>query len=355
MLREFRVSGYRSLRQIALELSPLTVVVGVNGAGKTNLYRCLHLLACAAQGTLAQAMAAEGGLPSAMWAGPRRKHESPRIELWIDLGDLVYELQVGVIPPPQGPFSLDPDVKEEHLWVADAGKQHLVAERRAGSAFARDGDGRRVSFPFELWGAESALAQIVEPQRFPLLSELRARLLRWRFYHSFRTDAEAPVRQSQVGVRTPALAHDGRDLAAALMTIHDVGDRTALHEAVSQAFPGAELELIARDGHFSFQLRMPGLLRPLEPAEVSDGTLRFLLLLAVLLSPRPPPFLALNEPETSLHPETLPPVANLIGAASRRGQIFVVTHSEALADLLEKSAGATARLLQKRDGATTLC
>ena len=76
MLRELRVSGYRSLRQIALELSPLTVVVGANGTGKTNLYQALQLLASAAQGTLAQFLAAQGGLPSAMWAGPRRKTPS---------------------------------------------------------------------------------------------------------------------------------------------------------------------------------------------------------------------------------------------------------------------------------------
>lgn len=196
------------------------------------------------------------------------------------------------------------------------------------------------------------LAQIVEPQRFPLLSELRARLLRWRFYHSFRTDTEAPARQPQVGTRTPALAHDGRDLAAALMTIDQIGDREALHEAVAQAFPGARLELDAAGNRFSFQLRMPGLMRSLEPAEASDGTLRFLFLLAALLSPRPPPFLALNEPETSLHPAMLRPLARLIGEASRRGQIFVVTHSQPLAQMLEAEAGATTQLLEKHDGAS---
>ncbi len=352
MLRELRVSGYRSLRQIRLSLSQLTVVVGANGAGKTNLYRALQLISSAAQGTLATALAAEGGLPSALWAGPRRKQESHRIELEIDLEDLAYELQVGLMPPPQGPFELDPDVKEERLWVRDAGKRHLVAERAASTAFARDEDGKRTSFPFKLWGGESVLAQIVEPQRFPLLSELRVRLLGWRFYHAFRTDAEAPARQPQVGVRTSALAHDGHDLAAALMTIDHSGDRDALHEAVSQAFPGAQLELDSIGNRFSFQLRMPGLLRSLLPAEASDGTLRFLFLLAALLSPRPPSFLALNEPETSLHPAMLRPVARLIAEASRRGQIFVVTHSQPLSQMLEAEASATTRLLEKHEGAS---
>src|SRR2546430_4827720 len=352
MLRELRVSGYRSLRQIALELSPLTVVVGANGTGKTNLYQALQLLASAAQGTLAQFLAAQGGLPSAMWAGPRRRQESHRIELWIDLEDLVFERRPGVVPPPQGAFALDPDVKEERVHVRDGSKLHSVAERKANSAWSRDAEGKRTPFPFQLWGGESMLAQVVEPQRFPLLAELRARLGRWRSYHAFRTDADAPARQPQVGVRTPALAHDGRDLAAALMTIREIGDRAALEEAVSRAFPGASLELTGEEeGRFSFRLHVPGLLRPLEPTEASDGTLRFLFLLAALLSPRPPSFLALNEPETSLHPDMLEPLSRLVVAASKRGQVFVVTHSDALARSLE---GATVLHLQKREGATSI-
>ena len=351
MLRELRVVGYRSLRDVDLSLSALTVVVGANGSGKTNLYQALQLLSSAAQGSLAQSLAAQGGLPSAMWAGPRRKQEGHRIELSIDLEDLAYDLQLGVIPPPQGPFELDPDVKEERVLIEDRGKRHVVAERRGNSAWSRDAEGKRTTFPFQLWGGESMLAQIVEPQRFPLLAEVRTRLAGWRFYHSFRTDADAPARQPQVGVRTSALAHDGRDLAAALMTIREIGDGPALAEAVSQAFPGASLELTGEEGRFSFRLHVPGLLRPLEPLEASDGTLRFLFLLAALLSPRPPPFLALNEPETSLHPDMLEPLSRLILSASERGQIFVVTHSDALARFLR---GATVYRLQKQEGATSI-
>jgi predicted ATPase len=286
-----------------------------------------------------------------MWAGPRRKQEPNRIQLAVDLGDLSFELQLGLVPPPQGPFALDPDVKEETLLVRDGRKHHLVAQRRGNSAWSRDAEGARATFPFQLWGGESMLAQIVEPQRFPLLAEVRARFTRWRFYHSFRTDAEAPARQPQVGVRTPALAHDGRDLAAALMTIREIGDGRALSDAVAEAFSGASLELIAEQGRFSFRLHAPGLLRPLEPAEMSDGMLRFLLLLAALLSPRPPPFLALNEPETSLHPDMLRPLARLVSSAATRSQVFVVTHAQELARALD---GAAVYTLHKSEGETSV-
>ncbi|MEV1022696.1 AAA family ATPase [Streptomyces sp. NPDC050264] len=81
-----------------------------------------------------------------------------------------------------------------------------------------------------------------------------------------------------------------------------------------------------------------GLKRPLGPAELSDGTLRYLLWAAALLTPRPPELLVLNEPETSLHPELLDPLAHLILAAAKNSQVVVVTHARPLADALERGA-----------------
>jgi predicted ATPase len=351
---ELWVEGYRSIRALRLPLAPVTVVVGPNGCGKTNLYRALRLLSAAAEGTLARSLAEEGGLPSVLWAGQRKKNAPARFTAGVALDDLAYELSCGPMPPPQEPFELDPDVKEETVWAVDGNKRHVVAQRDAGTAFLRDAGGDRTTFPFELWNGESFLSQLSEPHRFPLLSALRGALVRWRFYHHFRTDINAPVRQPQVGVRTPALAHDGKDLAAAMMTVQEIGDGALLHESVDRAFPGAKLELRQVRGSFSFRLGMPGLSRPLEAAELSDGTLRYLCLIAALLSPRTPPFLALNEPETSLHSDLMPALAELITDAAKRGQVLVTTHAEALADALEKRGETSTVRLTKQDGATVV-
>jgi predicted ATPase len=93
---------------------------------------------------------------------------------------------------------------------------------------------------------------------------LREHIRGWRFYDHFRTDREAPARQPQLGTRTPVLQHDGRDLAAALQTIREIGDAPALELAISDAFPGARLDIVVgKDGRFVLQFYQHGLLRPL--------------------------------------------------------------------------------------------
>ena len=93
-------------------------------------------------------------------------------------------------------------------------------------------------------------------------------------------------------------------------------------------------------------MHQSGLLRPLRAAELSDGTLRYLLWVAALLTPRPPPLLVLNEPETSLHPDLLPALGRLITHAARQTQVFVVTHSPRLIAAIEGGIGDRSDLLR---------
>jgi predicted ATPase len=352
-IRELRVRGYRSVRDVDLTLGPVNVLVGPNGCGKSNLYRAVHLLAAAADGRLARTFAEEGGMPSALWAGERHKGRV-RMTVAVTLDDLAYELSCGLPTPANTAFCLDPEVKEEHVWFLRGAKKVCLLERDHALVQARDAEGNRVSFTSAAPPGESALAELREPERFPALAALRQEFLGWRFYHDFRTDAGSPLRQPQVGVRTTALAHDGRDLAAALQTIREIGDREALAEAVDRAFPGAALHVDSPRGRFSVVLQLPEFRRPFDARELSDGTLRYLCLLAALLSPRPPAVLSLNEPETSIHADLLEPLARLIAAASRQSQLWVTTHSEALAGHIERHTGAAPIRLEKRDGATRL-
>lgn len=101
-------------------------------------------------------------------------------------------------------------------------------------------------------------------------------------------------------------------------------------------------------------MRQHGLLRALTVAELSEGTLRYLLCIAALLSPRPPALMVLNEPETSLHPDLLPALARLIIRASQDSQIVVVSHSTRLVAALEREGGGITMTMEKDHGETVL-
>jgi predicted ATPase len=115
-----------------------------------------------------------------------------------------------------------------------------------------------------------------------------------------------------------------------VQTIREIGDPDALDEAIADAFPGCRVEVIENDGYFDLEMHQNGLLRPLKTAELSDGTVRYLLLATALLSPRPPSLMVLNEPEASLHPDLLPALSRLIEQAATRSQIIVVSHASVL-------------------------
>ncbi len=362
-IRELRVAGYRSIRELRLELGPVNVLTGANGCGKSNLYKSVLLLARAASGGFAPALAEEGGMPSVLWAGARKKlrakREPVRVVLEATLDLFGFRLECGLPPSsPESPsaFRRDPEIKEESVWLADPSARRAVLMQRSGaSATIRDAGGHMVKYPIALYSSESVLAQIHEPHLYPELSALREEMRRWRFYHHFRTDPASPLRHPQTGVLTPVLGHDGADLAAALQTILEIGDAEGLHGAIDRAFPGGRLEISVDDDHtrFGVMLRTPGVLRPLEAAELSDGTLRYLCLVAALLSPRPPSLLALNEPETSMHPDLIAPLARLMTRA-RDTQLWITTHSPELASAIERFSGRPALRLKLSEGATVV-
>ena len=176
----------------------------------------------------------------------------------------------------------------------------------------------------------------------------------WRFYEGFRTDADSPVRIPQVGTFTPVLNNDGTDLPAALQTIRLFGEVEALSRTIEDAFPGSRIEIREQQGRFEVQLKQHGLLRLLGASELSDGTLRYLLWTAALLTPRPPELMVLNEPETSLHPDLLPALARLIAHAAERTQLIVVSHSQPLIQALEQEPRCSRLHLEKSFGETVL-
>ena len=368
MIATLAVENYRSLRNLVLELGQLTVITGANGTGKSSLYRALRLLADSARNGAVAALAREGGLQSALWAGPEtigkavRAGEHPvqgtvrqrpvALRLGLATNDLGYAIDFGLPQPSSSAFQLDPLVKREAVWAGPVLRPATLLVERIGTTL-RIRDGRSWStLPDMIGPFDSMLSEYTDPHRAPELLKLREQIRSWRFYDQIRTDAAAPARQVRIGTRTPVLSHDGADLAAALQTIREIGDGAALDAAIDAAFPDSKLEIGIEGARLEVRLRQHGLLRPLGVAELSDGTLRYLLWTAALLAPRPPALLVLNEPETSLHPELIRPLSRLIAVGAERTQIVVVSHSRPLIDALAHDAEPTRIELVKDFGET---
>lgn len=303
---------------------------------------------------------------SALWAGPRTQANKPvRMSFGFQAEDFGFELSCGYPPPGESPFWCDPEIKEESVWFGHVRKPStLLMTRKGGITRVRDVDGHMVDYPLVLDPNESVLSQVREPHRYPELAILREEIRQWRFYHQFRTDEDSPLRSARAAVTTPILSPDGSDLAAALQTIMLSSNGDLLENSIQEAFPGRKLQIFSNDEvPFSktpraIELRVSlwtsGCDRAIEARELSDGTLKYLCLAACLLSPRPPGLIALNEPEGSLHPDLLRPLASLIVNASRQSQVLVCTHSAVLVDAIQEQSETQAIRLRLHQGETQI-
>ncbi|MFV2061861.1 MAG: AAA family ATPase [Gammaproteobacteria bacterium] len=369
MINTLAIANYRSLLNLVIPLNNLNVITGSNASGKSNLYRALRLLAETAQGGVISALAKEGGLSSTFWAGPEKitknmrsgnaaiqggpRQKRARLRLGFSGDDFAYSISLGLPKPSSSAFALDPEIKRECIWAGNSYRPASCLVDRDGAVIKIRSNREWDVIAQHTHSYDSIFGEIADPTRTPEVVALRDDIRAWRFYDHFRTDVDAPPRLPQLATRTPVLHHDGRDLAAALQTIIEIGDSQALDDAISDAFPGAKINIsLHGNGRFEVELHQDGLLRPLSGSELSDGTLRYLLWVAALLTPRPPPLMVLNEPETSLHPDLLPALARLIITASKSTQVWVVSHASRLIAALEGSNDCNSIGLDKILGQT---
>lgn len=370
MLTTLAISNYRSLHNLVIPLDQLNVITGANGTGKSNLYKALRLLANTAQGDLISNLAREGGLQKTFWAGPEElslgmlrgdvpiqgtiRKKALRMRLGFSTAELGFSVSLGLPVTKPSMFMLDPEIKRECIWSANSFHPNArLVDRDAAVIKVREGKNWSV-IRQHTPTHESLFTQAIDPQQAPEVWQLSKAIQAWRFYDHFRCDADSPARQPQIGTFTPVLNHDGSNLAAAMQTIIEVGDRAALEKTIDDAFPLASIAIDDQGGIFTLTFSQHGLLRPLTAAELSDGTLRYLLWVAALLTPRPPPMMVLNEPETSLHPDLLPALARLIVQASKHSQLWVISHAHRLVAAIEQAAECNRIHLTKTLGQTAV-
>ncbi len=289
--------------------------------------------------------------------GTRRK-DPLSLRLGFASDEYGYLIDLGL--PPQAPgspsaFKLDPQIKRECIW-------HGLVLRPGAMLVDRQGPLVRIRKEDNTWGIvadclssfDSMMTHVSDPRNAPEMLTLRESIRNWRFYDQFRTDVDSPVRLPQIGTRTPVLSNDGSDVAAAIQTIREIGEDDLISAAIEDAFPVSQISVENIDGRFTLTMLQPGFLRPLGTAELSDGTLRYVLWIAALLTPRPPAVMVLNEPETSLHPDLLGALGRLIARAAERTQIIVVTHSKPLISALSEQSDCNPIMLDKTFGETVI-
>ena len=354
LIRRLKVSGLLSFgpRGVDLPLEPLNVLIGPNGAGKSNLLEVLALLRAAPTG-LAAPVKQAGGVGEWLWkmAPPlgawSDKSRTEASTTWSGSGRAV----VDVILSPQGSDSpirhviefTDHggrfEVMEERIEkaepYADRRDAHFFYRFRKGRPEIRDiTDEPRALQPASLMPEESILSQVRDPERYPVLHRLQEQYARIGLYRSWTFGPGAGARQAQSAHgRSDALNDAGANLVPVLSKMPGTVKRELIR-SLSELFDGIEDVRVTVDGGnvLLFLEERGG--REVPATRLSDGTLRYLSLLVLLLHPEPPPLVAIDEPELGLHPDVLPHVAELLVQASSRMQLVVTTHSRMLVDAL---------------------
>src|ERR1700760_762962 len=147
------IKKYRSVRSLWLPVEQLSIFVGANGVGKTNLYKALALLRSAADGTITRAIAEEGGLNSVLWAGPRKRGPPVRLILKAHFDEMAYgaevglphsyEVEIGLRRPTEAAFEIEPLVKEERLTIRQGRRDIVMLERKGSFVSLRNEAGSR--------------------------------------------------------------------------------------------------------------------------------------------------------------------------------------------------------------------
>lgn len=232
-------------------------------------------------------------------------------------------------------------------------------ERRPGNAVTFDFQERKlVAHDGSVPDDQTLLSMVSGPFGNALVVGFRSALAGWSIYHDVRVDQQAPLRQPAVTRMEQRVAPDGQNLVPVLHTLYTSSRefKRTLDEAMRAAF-GKEYEEIlfppAADQRVQLRIRWRSLRTEQSAADLSDGTIRFLLLCAILASPDPGALVAIDEPEVGLHPSMLPVIAELAADAADRTQVILTTHSPQLLDAFTEEPPVTT-VAQWVDGSTRL-
>ena len=348
---------------IDLPMEPLNVLIGPNGSGKSNLLEAISLFQAAPRG-ISEPISRIGGVREWLWKGPTMPH-SIALEVMVDYpkgGTLRHTLALveqggrSIVSDEQVEPSVKHLDKEDSLsyCLSFTNDMYRSSNRIPGSWLSK-----RVYDPhpcLEISGylkpEESFLYSYAMPHH-PALWHLKEQYSRIRLYRNWSFGPDAKLRQPcNAHARNDFLEESGENLPLVLSQFHGEHKRSFL-AALKNLFDGiVDIQCPVTGGTVALFLEEAGN-RSIPATRLSDGTLRYLCLLAILLHPEPPPLICIEEPELGLHPDLLPTLSDLMREASERTQLIVTTHSDILVDTLTDQPESVV-VCEKHDGQTEM-
>lgn len=328
---------------VSLDLEPLNVLIGPNASGKSNLIEAISLLA-AAPSNLPTPIREGGGIAEWLWKG----HESPEVATLET--DLVSEGKKSIIqyrlaftadgarfriadetvryteslgkwtlPSPAEIYSFESGKPRVKTLMLDSGKSVFMLHNSAHPE-------------------QSAIAQF-RGGAYPELTYISSQFESFALFRDLNLGRSTSLRKPQnTDLPEEFLLEDGSNLALVLNDLqHRPATKRLLLEKLKLFYRGVEdVTTKVQGGTIQVFFHEEGLSTPVPATRLSDGTLRYLCLLAILCHPEPPPLICIEEPELGLHPDILPTIADLLVDAAQRTQLIVTTHSEALVSRLSE-------------------
>ena len=356
----------------AFELQPLNVLIGPNASGKSNLIEALSVLHAAPRDL--QAPTREGGgVREWMWKGGNGSSKAT-VDATLQLPTSRYGKPIAIryllaFKGDGGIFrrfsellgsvnSLNPctgpsDVYQSRTYYSFDLVEGLHFIDEVGS---KDGNRRDIPIEHDVQIDQSILSQRRDPKAFPELTYLANSLEGMWFFREWNFGRFSPVRQTQrTDLEQDRLLEDASNLGLVLNNLQNQPTiKSQLLDRMRDFYPQInDIHTNIIGGTVQIFFHEKGLREAIPASRLSDGSLKYLCLLAVLLHPEPPNVICIEEPELGLHPDIIPEVGKLLIEASKRSQIFVTTHSDILVDSLSEVPEAVV-VCEKVDGATQL-
>jgi predicted ATPase len=344
----------------ALELQRLNVLIGPNGSGKSNLIEAFALLRstpvppqATSNSDVRGVVRRGGGVREWVWKGEQDEPASVEVIVSNPKGKQPLRHLLALRSHEQG-FRLHDELVENDRPYGNQPEPFFYYRFQDGHPVINTGRTERKlareSVNLEL----SILSQRRDPEQYPEITYLAETYERWRIYREWAFGRNTVFREPQkADMRNDRLEEDFSNLGLFLSRLRRTPKaKRAILEGLTDLYEGlTDFEPIVEGGSVQVFFTEGDFAIP--ATRLSDGTLRYLCLLAILCDPEPPPLICIEEPELGLHPDILPKLADLLLAASQRTQIIVTTHSDILVDAMTEHPEAIV-VCEKHEGRTQM-